>query len=271
MPAGRAFLLCRPTHFDVTFEINPWMDRQNRPDRSQSEVEWSSLRAVIEDRGARTFAMDMVAGLSDMVFPADVAVVRAGTFLRARFRHEPRRAEAAHGADWLRASGFAELDPLDGQDAFLEGGDVLAFGDSLVAGYGYRTSLAAHAHLRTVFGTDVVSVELTDPRLYHLDMSFCPLDARTAIVAPSAWAAPSRQRVLSRVPDPVIVTEREALSFSANSVVIGTNVIMSACSDRLAGELTARGFTIAVSPIGEFLKAGGGIRCMTLDLNLGSR
>lgn len=271
LQSGRGFLMCRPTHFDVTFEINPWMDRQNRPDRGRSAAEWASLRQAIGACGAETFAVDSVQGLSDMVFPADIAVVRAGTFLRARFRHQERRAEAAHGADWLRASGFAESEPLAGEGTFLEGGDVLAFGDGLVAGHGFRSTLAAHAHLQAAFRTEVVSVRLLDPRLYHLDMSICPLDSRTAIVAPWAWDEPSRKRVLARLPDPLIISEAEAMSFCANSIVVGRNVVMSACPDRLARELKARGFTVVVSAIGEFLKAGGGIRCMTLDLNLGSR
>lgn len=269
--SGRRFLLCRPVHFDVTFEINPWMNRENRPDRERSFTEWEGLRQALEGCGAETFAVDSVEGLSDMVFPADIAVVRGGQFLRAKFRHEERRAEAAYGAAWLTANGFTELEPLADDETFLEGGDVLAFADALVAGHGFRTTRSAHEHMAAVFRSEVVSVQLRDPRLYHLDMSFCPLDSRTAIMAPSAWDEESRKRVLDLVPEPVIVSEEEAMSFSANSVVIGKTVVMSACSDGLAAALNDRGYTVVVSAINEFLKAGGGIRCMTLDLNLGSR
>jgi N-dimethylarginine dimethylaminohydrolase len=74
------------------------------------------------------------------------------------------------------------------------------------------------------------------------------------------------------VPEPLELTLDEALALTANSVVVGTNIVMSACPPRVGRQLEAWGFDVAVADVSEFAKAGGGARCLTLalDVRLGS-
>jgi N-dimethylarginine dimethylaminohydrolase len=51
-------------------------------------------------------------------------------------------------------------------------------------------------------------------------------------------------------------------------VVIGNVVVMPACTPRLGRILESLGFEIALTPVDEFLKAGGGCRCLTLALDV---
>jgi N-dimethylarginine dimethylaminohydrolase len=60
----------------------------------------------------------------------------------------------------------------------------------------------------------------------------------------------------------------EALAFSANSIVVGTTVIMPHCPARVERILHKWGYEVCVSPVTEFLKAGGGVRCLTLALDV---
>ena len=46
----------------------------------------------------------------------------------------------------------------------------------ILAGYGFRTSRAAHGELAALTGREVISLELVDPRLYHLDVALTVLD-----------------------------------------------------------------------------------------------
>lgn len=264
----KKFLLCSPDHFDVTFEINPWMSAERRPDRKKSWREWKDLVANLRAAGAEVHHFPSRPGLSDMVFPTDVGVVAGESFVRGRFRHPERRDEAAFGATWLLEHGFAEIPWPDDPDMYLEGGDVVRFGDVLLCGNGPRTSPAAAMHLSRVLDIPVVTVPIVDPRFYHLDMSFCPLDDRRAIYAPDVWDEKGRQVIESLVPEPLVISIDEALSFCANSVVVGDTVVMPSCPPRVRSALLDWGFTVCVSPVDEFLKAGGGIRCMSLDLNL---
>jgi N-dimethylarginine dimethylaminohydrolase len=120
-----------------------------------------------------------------------------------------------------------------------------------------------------LLGTPVHLVELADERLYHLDMTFCPLDERRALVTPAAYAD---RTLLDLVPEPFELERDEAYALAANAVVVGTNVVLSACPPRLGRRLEAWGFDVAVADVSEFAKAGGGARCLTLalDVRLGS-
>ncbi|WP_167402596.1 dimethylarginine dimethylaminohydrolase family protein [Micromonospora viridifaciens] len=244
------------------------MTTERRPDREKSWREWNGLVAELRAAGAAVHHFPSLPGLSDMVFPTDVGVVDGNRFVRGRFRHPERRDEAAHGATWLLEHGFTEIPWPDDPNMYLEGGDAVRFGDVLLCGNGPRTSPAAAAHLSRVLDIPVVTVPIVDPRFYHLDMSFCPLDDRRAIYAPDVWDVEGQRVVEKLVPEPLIISIDEALTFSANSVVIGRTVVMPACPPRIRSALEDWGFTVRVSPVDEFLKAGGGIRCMALDLDL---
>jgi N-dimethylarginine dimethylaminohydrolase len=114
----------------------------------------------------------------------------------------------------------------------------------------------------------VRSVELVDERLYHVDLTFCPLDDRRAICAPLGWDRYGRAVVEALVPEPLWLEDEEALSFCANSVVVGTNIVMPSVPPRVGRILEGWGFAVTESRVDEFLKAGGGCRCLTLALDV---
>ncbi|MFD8499258.1 dimethylarginine dimethylaminohydrolase family protein [Amycolatopsis sp. NPDC059657] len=267
--AQRPFLLRDPEHFKVAFEINPWMSTKDQPDPDKTRQEWSDLALNLMKAGGTVHSAPSDPDWPDMVFPTDTAIVSGGRFLTSRFSTQDRHGEARLGADWLSRNGWTEIPSTDWPEgAYLEGGDVLAFGDKLLGGYGVRTTQAAHAGLAKAFGREVVPVKLVDPRFYHLDMSVCPLDDRRAIVSPDAWDEASRKRLHDLIEEPLVVSVEEAMTFCVNSVVIGKTIVMSDCPARVGRQLEAWGFELLISPVGEFIKAGGGIRCMTLDLDL---
>jgi N-dimethylarginine dimethylaminohydrolase len=107
--------------------------------------------------------------------------------------------------------------------------------------------------------------------MYHLDLAFCPLDDTHAMVCPAAFDEASAAAALSLVPEPLVLSEQEALTFCANSVVVGRTVVMPACPDRVRGQLEEWGFDVVLVDVAEFHKGGGSIRCLTnpLDVLLG--
>lgn len=40
----RRYLMCRPDHFTVSYEINPWMDKTRLTDRDLAVAQWEALR-----------------------------------------------------------------------------------------------------------------------------------------------------------------------------------------------------------------------------------
>jgi N-dimethylarginine dimethylaminohydrolase len=191
----------------------------------------------------------------------------------SHMRYAERRMETASAQPWFSDHGFTtSYVGRHGIGAHLESGDVFPFGDGLVAGFGPRTEELALKHLATELEVRVRGLRITHPGMYHLDLAFCPLGERRALVCPDALDAPSAAAVLDLVPEPLVLTEEEALTtFCANSVVVGSTVVMPACPDRVRAQLEQWGFEVAVVDVSEFHLGGGSIRCLTnpVDVTLG--
>ena len=77
-------LMCRPDHFAVSYSINPWMDpkswaKDNTTLAAIARREWDGLHRALERAGAQIELVPAVAGLPDLVFTANAAVVLDGS------------------------------------------------------------------------------------------------------------------------------------------------------------------------------------------------
>ncbi|QFU92750.1 dimethylarginine dimethylaminohydrolase family protein [Amycolatopsis sp. YIM 10] len=263
---GRRVLMCSPEHFDVTYSINVWMDPDVRVDFDRAWRQWDDLVSTLETAGTEVRTVPAAPGLPDMVFTANAGIVDGTTVTPARMSRPERAPEVEHVGSRFEELGWTvERPPAAPQEG---AGDAVAFAGGLVAGYGRRSSASAYDDLRTRNGWTVTALELPDPRYYHVDLGFCPLDERTAMVVPEAFNATGRAALAEIVEDPVVLTPDEAAAFCANAVVSGQTVVMPHCSPRLGRELERRGFEPAVCDVSEFGKAGGGCRCLTLALDV---
>ncbi len=271
---GRRYLLCPPQHFGVLYEINPWMHEEVAVDVDAAVGQWEALHHTLLEAGATVDTIDQPEGVPDLVFTANAGLLDAtrNVFVPAHFRHPERQPETEVFAEWFGSRGWDVTRMLAATDH--EGaGDALPFGGILVSGYRPRSDASAAAELTTLLDVPVRAIELVDERLYHLDLTFCPLDDRHAMCAPLGWDRYGAAVVESLVPAPLWLTDDEALAFCANSVVVGRRIIMPACPPRVGRILESWGFDVVVCPVDEFLKAGGGCRCLTLalDVVLGGR
>ena len=161
----------------------------------------------------------------------------------SHFRFAERQPETELFATWFDAQGY-EVTRLP-EDLDHEGaGDALPFGGGLLSGYRFRSDLPATTELSRLTGAPVRAIELVDERLYHIDITFCPLDERRAICAPMGWDAYGRKVVEALVPEPLWLEDEEALGFCANSVVVGSTVVMPATPVRVGRQLEAWGFDV---------------------------
>jgi N-dimethylarginine dimethylaminohydrolase len=259
--------MCPPEHFGVLYEINTWMSVEVAVDADRAREQWAALVAALRDSGAEVELMEPVDGLPDLVFTANAGVVSGSRYVPARFRHPERQGEVPHDVAWFEAHGY-EVAPLPADVSHEGAGDALPFAGVLLSGYRTRSDAASHTPLSRLTGAPVRSVELVDPRLYHLDLTFCPLDDRHAIVAPTGWDRYGCKVVEALVPEPLVLEEHEALAFCANSVVVGDVVHMPSCPPAVGRTLESWGFEVVVHDMGEFLKAGGACRCLTLALDV---
>jgi N-dimethylarginine dimethylaminohydrolase len=260
----RTYLMCPPAHFAVTYAINPWMRPDQPADAQLAMAQWQRLRQTYLDLGHEVRVIEPVPGLPDMVFAANGATVVAGTVLGARFRHPERAAEAWAYLDWFRAGGWPAVRvPAH----YNEGeGDILVAGQTLLAGYGFRSDQAAARELTSVFGMPVVSLRLVDPRFYHLDTALCVLDSGTAMYYPAAFDDAGRAALASLFGELIEAKDEDAEVLGLNAVSDGRHVVLAAQATGLARQLSARGFTPIPVDMSELLKAGGSAKCCTLEL-----
>lgn len=259
----RRYLMCRPEHFDVTYAINPWMDPTTPVDRDLALAQWDGLKAAYEALGHRVDVLPGVAGLPDMVFAANGALVHGGRALGARFTFPQRTAEAPAHRAWLEAVGFEVAEPAHVNEGE---GDFVVVGDLVLAGTGYRTDPGAHAEAAAVLGVEVVSLELVDPRYYHLDTCLAALDDDDVAYYPGAFSEASLAVLRERFPSAVLASEHDAEVLGLNLVSDGRNVLICPEAVELSARLAAAGYVPQAVDLSELLKAGGGIKCCTLEL-----
>ncbi len=281
---GRRYVMVRPDHFRVEYRINPFMDPAQQPDPTLTRAQWDGLVAAIRAAGGEVEVIEQRADAPDMVYAMNLGFVvepaegrfvtsSAGHVVLSHMRYAQRRMETSSAATWFAGRGFTtSYAGRDGVGAHLEAGDAFAWRDELVVGYGPRTDELGLKVLATDLGVRVRGLRITHPGMYHLDLAFCPLDESRAIVCPAAFDDESAAALLALVPEPLVISEEEALTtFAANSVVIGRTVLMPACPDGVRARLEDWGFEVVLVDISQFHLGGGSIRCLTnpIDVRLG--
>ncbi|QKW40871.1 amidinotransferase [Actinomadura sp. NAK00032] len=256
--------MCRPEHFAVTYAINPWMDPVAGADAARAVEQWEGLRAAYLALGHEVSLIDPVAGLPDMVFAANGALVVGGRVYGAKFTHRERHAEGPAYVKWMRENGFAEV--LEAQHTNEGEGDFLTLDDVILAGTGFRTDIAAHQEAQEFLGRPVVTLRLVDPRFYHLDTALFPLGGGNVAYFPGAFS-PGSRAVLERLfPDAIIAGEDDAAVLGLNAVCDGRNVVINAEATGLIRTLETYGYEPVPVDLSELRKAGGGPKCCTLEL-----
>ncbi|HEY6378435.1 MAG TPA: arginine deiminase-related protein [Candidatus Dormibacteraeota bacterium] len=260
-----SILMCRPEHYGVEYEINPWMHVEIEVDRGRAVEQWEALHRTYRDLGETIELAQPVAGLPDMVFTANAAVLWGDQAVLSNFRHCERQGEETHWAATLERLGYT-VHRLARDLAFEGAGDALFVGDRLFCGHGFRTDHGSHHCVARLLNVEVVSLHLVDERFYHLDTCFCPLNDTTVLFAPEAFAPESATTIRRVVPHVIEVPVAVAAGFACNALVVGDRVVSSLAAENLEPSLEAAGLRTIALPMDEFMKAGGGVRCLSLPL-----
>jgi N-dimethylarginine dimethylaminohydrolase len=261
----RHYLMARPTYFDVQYSINPWMDPDKPVSPERAIAQWEWLRDLYLELGHRVSELDPVPGMPDMVFTANGATVVNGDVLVARFRHPERRGESAAYLDWFRARGYPRV--RQAREINEGQGDYRAAGPRILAGTGFRSSEQSTTEAQEYFGVPVVGLTLVDPRYYHLDTALTVLDPETIMYYPPAFSADSRRWLAETYPDAIRASGADASAFGLNAVSDGKHVVLPEAATGLISELRAHGFEPIGVDMAEVLKAGGSVKCCTLELH----
>jgi N-dimethylarginine dimethylaminohydrolase len=261
-----------PDYFAILYAINPHM-KVGSVDGAKAAEQWEALGGVYEKIGAELFVLPGQPGYPDMVFCANQSLPfeRADgskAVILSNMANPERSGEVVFFEQWFLAHGY-ELVKLPPDLTFEGMGDFIYSADRafLWAGIGPRTTEVAHRAIEHIIGKPVRSLELAHPDFYHLDTCLAIVDAETAVFYRPAFTEEGALEILRNHPRSIEVTEEEAYRFACNLHCLDQKfvVIPEGCP-RLEGILKERGFEVYGVDTSEYLKSGGSVFCMKLDL-----
>lgn len=261
------FLMCPPDHYDICYEINPWMSVKHKADRGRAQKQWDDFyRLLTQTLKVKVELLKPVPGVPDLVFTANGGLVFQRNFVRSNFRHKERRPEAPIFETWFKKNSFV-VRTVPPEHCFEGEGDALFFNGELYTGYHFRSDIEAHEFVAGSLKVPCETLELDDKRFYHLDTCFAPLDEKSALVYLPAFETCARHILQETIPDLIEVPTEEALRFACNAVVVGRDVVLNIGCPQTTGALEKRGFRVHSLDFSEFIKAGGAAKCLTLRLD----
>jgi N-dimethylarginine dimethylaminohydrolase len=261
-------LMCSPAYFDIEYVINPWMDTNNRVNKDRAMKQWEYVRDVLTDLGVAIEYIDPVPGLPDMVFAGDAGMVSGNTFIASNFRFAQRQKEAEVASAWMAAHGYRVIMPPE--DVYFEGlGDVIYSDTNIIVGHGPRSSPNSIQFIQQIFSDlEIVSeVHLCDPWFYHTALAAAFIGRDRIIYYAPALASESRELLERKFDHRIAVSEQDAKEFMVcNNIVVGTKVLVHDCTRQLEESLGEWGYEVIRCPADEFLKSGGSVRCLILNI-----
>jgi len=255
-PVRRAAIV-RPPGASFTRALSEHPDRATI-DPVRAAAQHAAYREALRRAGLDLVRLPPDEELPDACFVDDCAVVAGGDALLTRPGAPSRAAEPERLAGALTRL-VVRVERMR-SPATLDGGDVLALGDTLVVGRSLRTNQAGVDQL-AVFaaarGLRAATAELPAGTL-HLQSGVTALGGDALVGSPELLDQPAFRSVETRVPVP----PEEAAA--CNVVAVGRSVVMVAGCPRTAAALAALGLEVIEVDLSEFTKADGGPTCLSL-------
>src|SRR3990170_2017836 len=125
------YLMCRPSYFAISYEINPWMRLNNPANPVLAHKQWDTLYETITRTGAEVSLIEPVEGLPDMVFTANAGLVKGEKVILSNFRHKERQGEEKYYEKWFSEHGDS-CHAIPANSSFEGAGDTVFYKDILL-------------------------------------------------------------------------------------------------------------------------------------------
>jgi len=246
--------------------------------------EMDAVAVVLEKYGVEVFRPEAIQDYNQ-IFSRDIAFVIEDKFVIANILDD--RSKEIHALDYV----IDQIDPSKiiefPENAHIEGGDVMPWGDYIFVGTYYgddyssyitaRTNMKGVQHLQKVFPHKKVksfslrkSNTVADENALHLDCCFQPLGRGKAIIHKEGFLEEEEYKWLVNFfgkDNCFHITKREMYDMNSNIFSISPDVVISEKNfARLNNWLREQGFTVEEVPYAEIAKQEGLLRCSTLSL-----
>ena len=222
-------------------------------------------------RHALVYILPSEGKFQDQVYVANLGLYlpHADAILLANFRSTPRIGEEMVGRKFFHSMGYDVFRPPSN----WEGEADLKFlrENIYLGGYGIRTDPRAHDWMRRTLGMEIVSVRMTDQRLYHFDCVCFPITGEKVLLATSVLSKEDVHKV-EKVAEVVPVPPELVYKGLTNCVRIGRTVLYALSErdrkhlDRIEKLFAVHGLMVETFCLSEYEKSGADLSCMMMQL-----
>lgn len=258
-------ILCPPDYYKIEYQINEWMDVNNKVDTKNARQQYMILRELIESLGDEVMELIPIDGLPDMVYVRDHALnLGDGKFLLTNMSNSQREAETNYAQELLEQNGY-EVINIDKKYKF-EGGDFFQLEDMIIMGESPRTIRAAIEQIQSLVDVEIFMIPICNSRYFHLDTCFFPIDTNSAIVLHEAFDDSTLSKIKTRFANVYQLNREDVQQFSTNLLVLGQTVLGYKFSTGLRQFLERSRFKVIEVDVSEYHKGGGSVHCITLEV-----
>jgi len=136
-------------------------------------------------------------------------------------------------------------------------------------GCGLRSAREALPYVEATFPRlrCIGQLDLCDERFYHTALALSLICGRRILYYPPAFTPASQRLLEAKFEHRIQIGERDALQhLVCNSIPVGDKLLMHDCTRELECQIKDWGLEIIRCDTSEFLKSGGGVRCLILAL-----
>ena len=269
----QVFLLNFPLTVDTRYINNALMEyHRGKPyNYALAFQQWMGLYTYLA-KDYLVYLLPSYGNFQDQVFVANLGCylphMQEDTILLSNYTSEPRMGEDEVGLEFFDLMGYDVIQP---STKFEGEADLKWLRDNIyISGYGIRTEKATHTWLENMTGAEVVSIEMSDPGLYHFDCMFLRLTHDKALVATKAVKQRDMKK-LEKLVEVIDVPEDSLYDAWTNCLVLGNKVLMSPANADIgkafSAFITKQGFEPVVIDLSEFEKSGAALSCCIMHLN----
>ena len=286
-----AFLMNLPFSYETEVANNAWMQElepdERRVDTRRALRQFFDLYHFMASEGA-VYLLPTPLGkkLQDLVFTANLGVVlehlpgRTPVVI-SNYTTEVRRGESAIGRAFFEAMGYeVHFSP----HRFEGEAELKHLHDNVyVGGHGIRSELETYRWMERTFDMRIVTLEESDPYLYHLDTMVFPITREQTLVCTELCDGKDLDE-LEKHTNVIDVSYDHCLSGLTNSARLYNTILNSsnihelkAGTEEYREELSKNrrledigselGFEISYFNLSEYMKGGALLSCMVMHLN----
>jgi len=225
-------------------------------------------------------------GLQDLVFTANMGIMLnhlddQHTVVLSNFRTQVRTPETDVGRAFFEQMGYRVVVP----PYHFEGEAELKhlYDNVYLGGFGIRSEDKAYKWMEEQFDMRIITLEETDPYLYHLDCTVFPLTRENTLVCTEMYTK-NEIKQIEKLTNIIDINADDCYSGICNSVRLG-NTIMNASNihemktttpyyteelhkNRTLEDIAAKyGFELSLFNLSEYFKSGALLSCMVMHLN----